>query len=434
MSSQKNTATGRAFSMASMGAGIAGSYFGYLLQRVFLGEAKGKLKLKSTHVRAARRMADEMQALRGPAMKLGQMLSLQTGVLPDEILAELATLEMEAPGMHPSLVRVQVKGSLGRDPEEIFKQFTAEPFAAASLGQMHHAVTREGQRVAVKIQYPGIRRAIENDFTLFRTFSKPAQASGHIPKSAIDEIEQQIIAETDYLREANNIEFLADRLAPLSFVKVPRVLREYSSEKVLTMSLMTGRHLEDFLAQRPSQRLRNQLGSHLFELFYFQVLKIEALHADPHWGNYLFNDDAVVSLVDFGCVKYLSPESVAYLRSVFLYPGSTGSADFRRLLETYYDQVGEKLLPAARRAVIRFTDNFYRKVYPPKPEQHQLFDFGDAAFLQNFLRESKNLFRTKGVITEFIFMGRAEMGLYQTLHRLRARVPTSHIVSKYLSV
>src|SRR5438874_5346557 len=378
MSSQKNTTTGRALSMASMGADIAGSYVGYLLQRVFLGEAKSKIKLKSTHVRAARRMADEMQALRGPAMKLGQMLSLQTGVLPDEILAELATLQMEAPGMHPSLVRVQIKGSLGREPEEIFKQFTAEPFAAASLGQVHHAIACEGQRVAVKIQYPGIRRAIENDFRLFRTFSKPAQASGHIPKSAIAEIENQIISETDYLREADNVEFHAECLAPLSFVKVPRVFREYSSDKVLTMSLMTGRHLEDFLAQRPSQKLRNQLGAHLFELFYFQLLKIEALHADPHWGNYLFNDDAGISLVDFGCVKYLSPEAADYLRRVCLYPGSTSSADVRELLDDYDEQAGQKLLPGARRALIGFAENFYRKVYPPEPEKHQLFDFSDA--------------------------------------------------------
>src|SRR5207253_11399437 len=140
MSSQKNTAPARAFSMASMGAGIAGSYFGYLLQRVFLGEAKGKIKLKSTHVRAARRRADEMQALRGPSMKLGQMLSLQTGVLPDEILAELATLQMEAPGMHPSLVCVQVKVSLGGEPEGIVEHFTTEPLAVASLVQVHHAL------------------------------------------------------------------------------------------------------------------------------------------------------------------------------------------------------------------------------------------------------------------------------------------------------
>ena len=432
MPSRNNTPTQRALSMASMGADIAGSYVGYLLQRAFLGDARGKRKLKSTHTRAARRMRDELQSLRGPAMKLGQTLSLQSGTLPDEVLAELATLQMEAPGMHPSLVRVQFKGSLGREPEEIFREFTLEPFAAASLGQVHHAVTREGERVAVKIQYPGIRRTIENDFTLFRTVSKPAQASGHIPKAAIDEMEQQILAETDYRREADNIEFFQEHLAPLSFVKVPRVLRQYSGDKVLTMSLITGRHLEDFLVRRPSQKLRNELGSHLFELFYFQLLKIEAIHADPHWGNYLFNDDAGIGLVDFGCVKHLRRESAEYLRGVFLYPGATDSADFRRLLERHYELIGEKLLPAARRTLISFADNFYRKVYPPEPEKQQLFDFGDAAFLQDYLRESKNLFRTHGVLTEFIFMARAEMGLYQTLHRLRARVPTSLIVRKYL--
>src|SRR6267143_6926461 len=173
MSSDKNTPTRRALSMASMGADIAGSYIGYLLQRAFLGEAKGKRKLKSTHTRAARRMRDEMQLLRGPAMKIGQTLSLQTDLLPEETLAELASLQMEAPGMHPSLVRVQVKRSLGREPDEIFKDFTPQPFAAASLGQVHHAVTREGERVAVKIQYPGIRQSIENDFRLLRTVTKP---------------------------------------------------------------------------------------------------------------------------------------------------------------------------------------------------------------------------------------------------------------------
>ena len=432
MASDKNTPTRRALSMASMGADIAGSYIGYVLQRAFLGKEQGKRKLKSTHTHAARRMRDEMQSLRGPAMKLGQTLSLQTGTLPDEVLTELATLQMEAPGMHPSLVRVQVKGSLGREPEEIFKDFAPEPFAAASLGQVHHALTREGRRVAVKIQYPGIRQSIENDFTLFRTISKPAQASGHIPRAAIDEMQKQILAETDYRREADNIEFFQQRLAPLSFVKVPRVLRQYSSDKVLTMSLMPGLHLDNFLAQRPSQKLRNELGSHLFELFYFQVLKVEAFHADPHWGNYLFNDDASIGLVDFGCVKYLRPESAEYLRSAFLYPGALDSTDFRRLIETHYERMGKKLLPVARRALISFADNFYRKVYPPEPEKQQSFDFGNVEFLQDYLRESKNLLRTKGVLTEYIFMGRAEMGLYQTLHRLRARVPTSQIVRKYL--
>ena len=415
-----------------MGADIAGSYLGYALQRAFLGETKSRAKLKSTHTRAARRMRDEMQSLRGTAMKLGQTLSLQTGVLPDETLAELATLQMQAPGMHPSLVRVQIKRSLGREPEEVFKQFTPEPFAAASLGQVHHAITKAGERVAVKVQYPGIREAITNDVKLFRAVSKPAQASGHLPKVAIDELEKQFLAETDYQREADNIEFFQKALAPLSFVKVPRLLRKYSAGKVLTMSLMRGQHLDDFLSNRPSQKLRNELGTRLFDLFYFQVLKIGSLHADPHWGNYLFGADGRISLVDFGCVKTLSPATVTYLHQAFLYSGSIHSAHFGRLLETYYRAEGLKLLAVTRRSLIKFAENFYRKVYPPDPKKDYRFDFGNREFLNDYLSESKNLFRTKGMLADLIFMARAEMGLYQTLHRLKAQVPTSQIVRNYL--
>src|SRR5438105_4563961 len=223
MAGDKDTSVRRAFSMANMGVGVAGSYLGYALQRAFLGETERRDKLSATHTRAARRMANEMQSLRGAAMKIGQTLSLQTGTLPDETLAELATLQMKAPGMHPSLVRVQFKRSIGAEPEDIFKQFSHEPFAAASLDQVHHAITREGERVAVKIQYPGIRESIANDFKLFRTISKPAQASGHIPKTAIDEVEQQILAETDYHREADNAVFFRKQLVRLSFVTVPRI-------------------------------------------------------------------------------------------------------------------------------------------------------------------------------------------------------------------
>ena len=432
MPNTRNTSVGRGLRMASAGAGVVGSYLGYALQRAFLGEAESEARLKATHRRAARRVAEEMKSLRGAAMKIGQTLSLQTGTLPDETLAEFASLQMNAPPMHPSLARVQFRRSMGAEPEDIFSEFTAEPFAAASLGQVHKAVTREGAPVAVKIQYPGIRESIENDFKVFRTVIRPAQTTGHVPAAAIDEVEQQVLSETDYEQEGRNMEFFRERLAPLSFVTVPRFLPSYSSGKVLTMTLMRGQHLEEFLARRPPRKLRNELGERLFDLFYFQVLHVGSLHADPHWGNYLFTNDGRIALVDFGCAKHLSRESVAYLRSVFLYPGSTHSLEFRQLLEKYYRATGTPLSPTARRALIRFADNFYRRVYPPGPDDDQTFDFGDKKFLQAFLAESTNLFRTKGVLTELIFMGRAEMGLYQTLHRLQARVRTSRIVRKYL--
>ena len=432
MADEHSTSVRRALSLANMGVGVAGSYLGYALQRVFLDQGKRKAKLKATHRRAARRMAAEMQTLRGAAMKLGQTLSLQTETLPDETLAELATLQMSAPPMHPSLVRAQLKQSMGAQPEDLFKEFETEPFAAASLGQVHHAVTRKGRRVAVKIQYPGIRQSLANDFKMFRALTKPAQASGHIPKSAIDEVEQQIISETDYRREADNIDFFHKELGPLDFVEVPQVLREYSSDKVLTMSLMKGAHLDDFLTNRPSQKLRNRLGENLFDLFYFQVLKVEALHADPHWGNYLFKNDGRLSLVDFGCAKYMSKSTVSYLRAGFLYPGSTRSPEFRRLLEKYYEAEGRELPPATRRALVGFAENFYRRVYPPGLDHDEPFDFAEPEFLNEFMAASKQLFRAKGVLTELIFLARAEMGMYQTLHRLKAKVHTSRIVRKYL--
>ncbi len=432
MSADRSTRTRRAMGMVSMGAGIAGSYMGYLVQRAFVGKAAGETKLKAAHTRAARKMRDEMLALRGPLMKVGQMLSLQTNVLPEETLAELSQLQREAPGMHAALVRVQIKGSLGREPEELFKSFSPEPFAAASLGQVHHAVGRDGERLAVKVQYPGIRQAIENDFALLRTVSKPAQVSGHVSRSAINEVEEQILAETDYGREADNLEFFAQQLAPLAFVQVPRVLRPYSGDRVLTMSLLAGRSLEDFLARAPSQKMRDLVGARLFELFFFQVLRVGAVHADPHWGNYLFTDHGGIGLVDFGCVKYLRPEIVAYLQSVHRYRGSLESAEFRRLLDRPHEQLGVKLPPAGRRAYLDFLGNFYRHVYPREPASPQGFDFSDVAFMRVYLESGKKLFSTKGVMPEFLFLARAEMGLYQTLHRLKARVPTSQIVGKYL--
>jgi predicted unusual protein kinase regulating ubiquinone biosynthesis (AarF/ABC1/UbiB family) len=419
--------------MTAMGMGVAGSYVGYLLQRAFLGEDRRKRRLSAAHANAARRMTREMSALRGPAMKLGQTLSLHAGILPDETIAELTALQREAPGMHPSLVRAQFKASMNRQPEDLFARFDEEPFAAASLGQVHRATLRDGTSVAVKIQYPGIRDAVANDFAWFRTVSKPAQATGHLPAGAIDELERQIVAETDYIREADNLERFHEGLAPLGYAVVPRVFRELSSSRVLTMTFVPGLHLDDFLASRPSQAVRDRAGEHLMDLFNFQLLQLHALHADPHPGNYLFRDDGGIGIVDFGCVKYLTPPFVEDLRGIMLFPGPRDSDEFRELLDQRYRLMGGRITPAARRTLVRFAERFYQRVFPWQPERDdERFDFGNADFLREYLRGSQELFRAKGTLPEYIFLARAEIGLYQALHRLRARVATSRIVRRYL--
>jgi len=175
------------------------------------------------------------------------------------------------------------------------------------------------------------------------------------------------------------------------------------------------------------------VGSRLLELFYFQVLHLETLHADPHWGNYLFNDAGTIGLVDFGCVKHLGSEIVGGLRKSFLYPGRADSPEFRAIIQEQFAGPGRTLTSGARRAIIDFSERFYKKVYPPDPkEAEQPFDFSDSGFLRDYLRAASDLTRARGTPPHYIFLARAEIGLYTTLHRLKARVRTSAILRRLL--
>jgi len=424
-----DNALDRGLHLGRLGLRLTGSYLGYQLQNLWFGENLKSERRQGFQQKASRQIREGLQALKGPVMKLGQMLSMQSGMISPEALQELAALQMHAPGMHSSLARAQFKSSCGKYPEEVFREFESEPFAAASLGQVHQAVTQSGETVAVKIQYPAIQTAVKNDFKLLRSATVAGRITGHIPKALLDEIETRITQETDYLLEGRNLDAFRTKLRPLSYVQVPRVFWKLTTDRVLTMSLVEGRPLGEWLARRPSAALRDLVGARLFELFWFQVLRICALHADPHPGNYLYSDAGQIGLVDFGCVKEL-PSSLPELICLFVAPDALQeTVRAERMARLVWGEQKPHRHEESRR-VIKAAFEFGRRVFPPATAKRDKVDFGDPSLFAGLTRIAKEVLQNKLVRPEFIFYKRAEIGLYNVLHQLRARVPTVELIRK----
>jgi predicted unusual protein kinase regulating ubiquinone biosynthesis (AarF/ABC1/UbiB family) len=413
-----------------LGASLAGGYLAYQAQRPFLGKQQASGQRLALRLKQAKQVRQELQGLRGPIMKVGQALSMQTHFLSGELVEELSALQMHAPPMHQTLMRAQFRSAFGKDPEAVFRSFEPEPFAAASLGQVHWAVTKAGGDVAVKIQYPAMREAITSDFQALRAAGFAARMTGHLQESVIREAERGILEETDYLNEAKNIEHFRKALAPLHFVRVPKVHPELSSDQVLTMSRVPGSRLQEFLKTNPSQELRDQLGAGLTRLFFFQLFRVQALHADPHPGNYLLNRDGTIGLVDFGCVKYLKPEVVRCYAQFWSREWTRDPTLFREIIRVIF---GPRVSPAAPRVrrcmneIRRFYDEFH-----PLEKAPVALDLADPKFMDGLARLAKTLLQNKFLSPEFLFLSRTESGMCNLLHILKARVSTTQIARQWM--
>ena len=410
---------GRGLRLSRLGFSLTGSYLGYQMQNLWLGEVDRKERRRRFNQRASRRLRQELATLRGPVMKLGQLLSQQTHALAPEVIEELAHLQMRAPGMHPTLARAQFKAACGRYPEEAFRSFEPVPMAAASLGQVHRAVTHRGETVAVKIQYPAMRAAIESDFRLLRSATFPGRLTGHFPPAILDEIQRGFLEETDYVREGHNLEFLRGQLAGFAYLTIPKVYWAWTTERVLTMSFVTGLPLEEFLKQRPPAAVRDLIGRRLVELYQFQLQWARALHADQHPGNFLLHSDGRIGMVDFGCVKRLSFDAGELVRLCIQRAWRQHEAAGRRVAELIWGPAVP--WPKARR-MFPGLDEFADTLFPMVDGTAVAVDFGQPRVLEIVGRVLGQAVRNKLTNPEFAFVSRADLGLYTLLHQLRARV------------
>ncbi|MEJ2619786.1 MAG: AarF/ABC1/UbiB kinase family protein [Candidatus Thiodiazotropha sp.] len=285
-----------------------GRHLSHIARRPFMNSERFNEDRARLDEQTAEIIFDALSQLRGTALKLAQMLSMDSHLLPELIRKKLARSCHQAPPLGRPLIRKLFLQEFARPAEDIFANFEPQAFAAASLGQVHRAMSDEGEPLAVKLQYPGIDITINSDLQIMRMMVKQT-AHAALLLSSLDEIEQRLQEEVDYHQEADHTEWFSSALQ-LEQIKIPEVHRHYSSKRILTTSRLPGEHLDQWLSRDPSQAERNHFAQRLYDLFVHSFYGLNALHADPNPGNYLFADDGTLGLIDFGCVRHFSRDFV----------------------------------------------------------------------------------------------------------------------------
>ena len=269
-------------------------------------------------IRTAEDVARELGNMKGAIMKAGQMISFIAEGLPPEAQAALATLQADVPPMAPSLAEQVVRDELGRDPEHLFLDWDPMPVAAASIGQVHRAVLRDGRVVAVKVQYPGVDRAIRSDLDnaemLYAMFSAMAMRNLDV-HALVDELRARMVDELDYEHEARCQSEIAAIYAGHPFIHVPAVVPELSTRRVLTSDWVDGMRWEEFLASA-SDTTHQRAAEVLFRFAQGSIHRNGVFNGDPHPGNYRFHRDGSVTFLDFGLVKRWTPGELEQLTPV----------------------------------------------------------------------------------------------------------------------
>ncbi|HZU74484.1 MAG TPA: AarF/ABC1/UbiB kinase family protein [Acidimicrobiales bacterium] len=267
-------------------------------------EARAKLE-ESFAIRTAEDVAEVLGGMKGAIMKAGQMISFIAEGLPPEAQAALATLQADVPPMAPSLAEGVVRDELGADPDRLFLDWDPVPVAAASIGQVHRAVMPDGRVVAVKVQYPGVDKAIRSDLDnaelLYGLFASFALKNLDV-KALVDELRKRMADELDYRLEASCQAAFAQRYRGHPFIRIPDVVPERSAARVLTSEWVDGQRWDEFLPAADEDR-RQRAAEVLFRFAQGSVHRHRVFNGDPHPGNYRFHPDGSVTFLDFGLVK-----------------------------------------------------------------------------------------------------------------------------------
>ncbi len=407
-------------------------------------EREEQVKLMLNAKSTAEAMLKTLGDMKGLPLKFGQMASYIDGLAPpgyeDKFQEVLKKLQSKAPPLSKDAAIEVIQKELGAHPAEIFAEWEEEPFAAASIGQVHRATTKGGERVAVKVQYPGIDKAIENDLkslSLLETMIAPIGRKYHT-KETLDEVKAVFLAELDYAREAESGDLFRKVHAGDPNVVIPNVVHSLTTRRVLTAEFIEGMDYSTFI-ERASQEDKNEAGKTIWRFMYRSLYAHGLLYADPHPGNYRFLGGGRVAFLDFGCLKILPPPLVGRIKDHVLSALDNDWETFDRLCVEHlgFDDTDTEAWDLHR--------NYVRMILTPissgKEFKHtKEFAREAVAFL---VRNGRNVVFKPGEVlpnlpkpihipTDMTFMNRLQWGLTSVLAGLEAEANFSQMTEPWL--
>ena len=414
-----------------LAGGVASGMLGEGARRLARGERPRMRDLVLTPGNVGR-LADRLSHLRGAAMKLGQMISMDAGnLLPPELAAILAQLRSQAHRMPPEQLRRVLDSEWGPDWRRRFARFNATPIAAASIGQVHRATLPDGRELAIKVQYPGVRESIDSDVDNVATLLR---VSGVLPRELdlaplLTEAKRQLHEEADYEREAAQMTRFADWLDGHADYVVPRPLPELTTARVLAMDFIDGIPIEA-LADAPQEQ-RDAAMRDLMALVLREMFEFGAMQTDPNFANYRFQPDTGrLVLLDFGAARDVDPATAQGYRSL-LSAGLSGDRDAVREAARAAGFLGEAAVARHRPLVDRMIDIVVTEMNRPGP-----FDFGDRGFVEVLREQGMEMAADRSTWhippVETLFVQRKVSGTALLAARLEARVDVRKLVRPYL--
>ena len=413
----------RATRLVKTGVKVGGNYLKYYGEKLVNPEVS-KDKLNESN---AEDIYDGLKSLKGSALKVAQMLSMEKNIMPRAYVEKFSLAQFSVPPLSAPLVNKTFMRYFGISPNELFDSFEANSIAAASIGQVHKAV-KDGKDLAVKIQYPGVADSISSDLALVKPVAvQMFNLKGKDSEKYFKEIEGKLLEETNYELEVVQSKMITEACANIDNLTFPKYYEDLSNDRIITMDWMDGAHLSEFTSFNNDREKANKIGQALWDFYMFQMHELKQVHADPHPGNFLISEEGQLIAIDFGCVKKVPQEFYTPYFELADPKNINNPKIFREKLfelEILRDDDSEK------------EENYFSALFYEmlslftQPFQNETFDFADETFFGKIAELSEKYSKDTELrkmngnrgSKHFLYINRTFFGLYNLLNDLKAEV------------